>query len=256
MIDPIYVLSGAGVGFLVGLTGVGGGSLMTPALILLFGVHPITAVATDLLFAAATKTVGTVVHGANRAVDWRITLLLAAGSVPGTAVTLGVLALLGQPGPATQAVIERVLGAALVLSALSLLFRARILAWSAGRRDRRRIPAAPLTIATGLLLGVLVTLCSVGAGAIGATVLLMLYPGLPLVRIVASDIAHAVPLTLLAGVGHVLLGGTDWGLLGALLIGSVPAVILGSVLSHRMPERALRLLLAVVLLVTGARLVG
>jgi uncharacterized membrane protein YfcA len=254
MIDPAYVLSGALVGLLVGLTGVGGGSLMTPLLVLLFGVHPTTAVATDLLFAAATKTVGTAVHGANRAVEWRIALLLAAGSLPGMAVTLGVLAMLGAPGPATQALVARVLGASLVLSGLSLLLRARLLAWTRRRAGGRRVPTAALTIATGWLLGVLVTLSSVGAGAIGATVLLMLYPGLPLVRIVASDIAHAVPLTLLAGAGHVLLGGTDWALLGALLIGSVPAVILGSALSHRMPERALRLLLAAVLLVTGARL--
>jgi uncharacterized membrane protein YfcA len=148
-----------------------------------------------------------------------------------------------------------------VLSALALLLRPRILAWAATRRAGsqgapHRVPASTLTVATGLLLGILVTLCSVGAGAIGATVLLLLYPRLPLVRIVASDIAHAVPLTLLAGAGHWMLGGTDWPLLAALLLGSVPAVILGSLLSHRVPEAALRLLLAAVLLATGARLLA
>jgi uncharacterized protein len=255
-IDPLYSLSGFFVGLLVGQTGMGGGSLMTPILVLLFGVHPATAVGTDLLYAAATKSAGTLVHGFNRTVDWRIVGRLAAGSVPATIVTLLITARFDLNGQAASHVISCVLGTMLVLTALSLVFRRQFIALAGGRLDRlspRWI--AMLTVLIGFVLGVLVTLSSVGAGAIGVTVLLLLYPRLPMAVIVGSDIAHAVPLTLVAGVGHWWLGSVDWPLLGGLLSGSIPGIIVGSYLAVRVPELVLRPILAVTLVIIGGRLV-
>jgi uncharacterized membrane protein YfcA len=255
-IDPLFTLSGFIVGLLIGQTGMGGGSLMTPLLILVFGVHPTTAVGTDLLYAAATKTVGTLVHGFNQTVNWRIVGRLAAGSVPATAVTLLLISRFDISGGTASRVISTVLGGMLLLTALSLIFRRRFLAM-AGDRLMGAAPhhTATLTVLTGLVLGVLVTISSVGAGAIGMTVLLLLYPRLPTVNIVGSDIAHAVPLTLLAGVGHWYIGSVDWPLLSALLTGSVPGIIVGSYLSTRLSDTVLRPVLAVTLMVVGGRLV-
>ena len=257
LIDPSYAASGLGVGLLVGLTGVGGGSLMTPLLVLLFGVHPTTAVGTDLLFAAVTKSVGTAAHGLGGAVEWRVTGRLAAGSVPATAACVLALSRLGTPGPAVEHLIAVVLGVALLLTAGSLLFRARLVAYVARRFGAPRPErAAALTVATGALLGVLVALSSIGAGALGVTVLVLLYPRLPTARIVGSDIAHAVPLTLIAGLGHWYLGAVDWALLASLLAGSVPGIVAGSLLAARVPELVLRPVLAGTLLLVGTRLVA
>jgi uncharacterized membrane protein YfcA len=255
-VDPLFALSGFFVGLLVGQTGMGGGSLMTPLLVLLFGVHPATAVGTDLLYASATKSVGTMVHGMNRTVDWQIVRRLAQGSVPATAATLFAIAQLDITSGSAAAVISTVLGIMLLLTALSLIFRHRFLQMFGQRLEHlpsRKI--ARLTILTGVLLGVLVTISSVGAGALGVTALLMLYPRLPTARIVGSDIAHAVPLTLAAGAGHWWLGSVDWPLLAALLTGSVPGIILGSYLSARVPDVVLRPILAATLMVVGGRLV-
>jgi uncharacterized protein len=255
-VHPLYALSGFFVGLLVGQTGMGGGSLMTPLLILLFGVHPTTAVGTDLLYAAATKTVGTLVHGVNRTVNWRMVGRLAAGSVPATALTLLTISRFDITGSAASRIISSVLGVMLLLTALSLLFRRQFLA-VVGDRLTTVAPhrTALLTVLTGLALGVLVTISSVGAGAIGVTVLLLLYPRLPMVVIVGSDIAHAVPLTLLAGLGHWYLGSVDWPLLTSLLTGSVPGIIIGSYVSARVPDAILRPILAATLTVVGGRLV-
>jgi uncharacterized membrane protein YfcA len=255
-INPLYALSGFFVGLLVGQTGMGGGSLMTPILVLLFGVHPATAVGTDLLYASVTKTVGTAVHGLNHTVDWRIVRRLASGSVPMTLVTLLAISHWDIGGPASGRVISLVLGVMLLLTALSLIFRQPFLAVTGPTLDRlSRRGAARLTVATGAVLGVLVTLSSVGAGALGVTAMLLLYPEVPMAVIVGSDIAHAVPLTLVAGVGHWWLGSVDWPLLLSLLSGSVPGIILGSYLSVRVPEFVLRPILAVTLCVVGGRLV-
>ncbi|KVQ93033.1 sulfite exporter TauE/SafE family protein [Burkholderia ubonensis] len=255
-IDLLYSLSGLFVGILVGLTGVGGGSLMTPILVLLFGVHPATAVGTDLLYAAATKATGTLVHGLKGSVDWRITGRLAAGSVPASAVTLWILHTYGMHTPAAARLIQLVLGGALLLTSLALIFRPQLAALAA-RNPLTPSPARTLwsTVLTGAVLGVLVSMTSVGAGAIGVTVLLLLYPALATTRIVGSDIAHAVPLTLIAGMGHWLLGSVDWSMLLSLLIGSLPGIVIGSVLSTRAPERLLRNLLASTLVAVGLRLV-
>lgn len=257
MVDPLYVLSGFGVGFLVGMTGVGGGSLMTPLLILLFGIHPTTAVGTDLLFAASTKVVGSAIHASARTIDWALVALLAAGSVPATAATLVLLSWIDLKGVAAQHAITLILGAVLLVTALFLLggrairqrYEERLL-----KLDRRTSRA--LTIALGVVMGVLVTLTSVGAGAIGVTVLLILHPKMPAGRVVGSDIAHAVPLTLLAGAGHWLLGTIGWSLLGTLLLGSVPGIGLGSYLATRTRDAVVRIALASVLTIVGVRLLG
>ena len=255
-INPLYSLSGLVVGALVGFTGVGGGSLMTPLLVLVFGIHPATAVGTDLLYAGLTKIGGTAVHAYNRAVDWRIVGKLAAGSVPAAALTLLLLNHFGKDSQSVGAIITSVLGFALILTAATLLFRRwllRKLANALERRSTRQITA--LTIALGAVLGALVSLSSVGAGAIGVTALLTLYPKMPTVRIVGSDIAHAVPLTLIAGAGHWWIGSVDWSLLISLLIGSLPGIAIGSALASKVPDRVLRPVLAGTLALIGGKLV-
>jgi uncharacterized membrane protein YfcA len=255
-IDRGFVFSGFVVGLLIGQTGMGGGALMTPILVLIFGVHPSTAVGTDLLYASATKTAGTLVHGLNHTVDWRIVARLASGSVPATIVTLVVISQFDVTGPTSARIIALVLGTMLLLTALSLIFRRWFLAL-VGPILERVSPrkAARLTIITGIVLGCLVTISSVGAGALGVTALLMLYPRVPMAIIVGSDIAHAVPLTLVAGVGHWWLGSVDWPLLSSLLSGSIPGIVLGSYLSAHIPDAILRPILAVTLIVVGGRLV-
>jgi uncharacterized membrane protein YfcA len=255
-IDPRFSLSGLLVGLLVGQTGMGGGSLMTPLLVLAFGIHPATAVGTDLLYASATKGAGTLVHGLNSTVDWRIARRLAYGSLPGTALTLLVLSEIHLNEQEQGRAVSLVLGVMLILTALALLARARILVWAGPWLDRIT-PArqAGLTVLTGLGLGVLVTMSSVGAGALGVTALLLLYPRAPMAVIVGTDIAHAVPLTLLAGMGHWYLGSVDGGLLVSLLTGSIPGIVLGSWLAARMPEVVLRPILALTLAAVGVRIV-
>ena len=254
-INPLYSVSGFAVGFLVGMTGVGGGSLMTPLLILLFGIHASTAVGTDLLYACATKTCGTAVHGLLHTVDWRVVRRLAAGSVPATALTILALSYFDTQGHAANRLITTLLALALLTTSLALLFRRQILArYSARLETLSAGRTSTLTMLVGAALGVMVTISSVGAGALGVTMLLLLYPKLPTARIVGSDIAHAVPLTLIAGVGHWALGSIDWPLLGSLLVGSLPGIVLGSYMSYRVPDVALRLTLAAVLFVVAIRL--
>jgi len=255
MIEPLYVVSGFGVGLLVGMTGVGGGSLMTPLLILLFGIHPATAVGTDLLYAAATKTGGSVVHGWARSIHWPAVIRLASGSIPASILTLVVLWQLDLSGESSRSLVNLVLCFALILTATSLLFRKAIIAryrWRLEQLDPRSTTRA--TVLVGAALGVLVSISSVGAGAVGVTALLLLYPRLPMTRIVGSDIAHAVPLTLVAGIGHWATGAIDWHLLGVLLIGSLPGIVIGSYCAHRVPETALRLVLAATLILVAGNL--
>jgi uncharacterized membrane protein YfcA len=253
-INWLYAAAGLLVGLLVGLTGVGGGSLMTPLLILLFGFAPVTAVGTDQLFASVTKSAGSVVHGVNRTVDWRIVGRLASGSVPAAIVTLLALYYLRVSGNSANILVTKVLSVALAITALSLILRP----WIFSLYKRRfgtlgEAATTRLTILTGLVLGVLVSLTSVGAGALGVTALLLLYPDIPVGRIVGSDIAHAVPLTLVAGLGHWLQGTVNLHLLGSLLVGSLPGIFIGSLLVPRIPEIYLRVLLALVLLFVAYR---
>ena len=253
-ITPLYSLAGLLVGLIVGLTGVGGGSLMTPLLVLAFNFHPATAVGTDLLYASATKAVGTSVHGWRGTVDWKVVLRLATGSVPATVLTLLALGYASKP-PATDHILSVILGATLMLSALTTLFRGRIVAMLSPRvGEVPRERSIAFTIVLGAVLGVLVSLTSVGAGALGMTALLILYPRLPVNRLVGSDIAHAVPLTLIAGIGHWLLGSVDGSLLVSLLIGSIPGIVVGSLIASRVSDRILTPILAAVLTIVGFRL--
>jgi len=239
------------VGSLVGLTGVGGGSLMTPLLVLLFGFHPSTAVGTDLLYASVTKSVGTAVHHKGQTVDWKIVGGLASGSIPAAIVTLFIMSRVGTTGANSSLILNLLLGAALLLTSFAVFFRPwagdHIEAMAESRVTR-------WTIALGATLGVLVSITSVGAGALGTTALLILYPKLPIARIAGSDIAHAVPLTLIAGIGHWMMGSVDFDLMGALLIGSVPGIIMGSFLATRSSDSVLRPILAVTLLIVSIRL--
>jgi uncharacterized protein len=254
-LQPAYSMAAFVVGVLVGMTGVGGGSLMTPILILLFGIHPATAVGTDLLHAAVTKSAGSVVHGRNRTIEWRLVRRLAAGSIPTTIATIAVLSVIGIDGPLAGALINAVLALALMVTAMTLVFRNRLIARYSplcGALADRQIAA--ITVAVGAAIGVLVSISSVGAGAIGVTALVLLYPKLPAARIVGSDIAHAVPLTLAAGIGHWFLGSIDFTIFTSLIIGSVPGILLGSYAAVRVPDRALRLVLAVTLLAVATKL--
>jgi uncharacterized membrane protein YfcA len=254
-IIPAYSVSGFAVGVLVGLTGVGGGSLMTPLLVLLFHIHPATAVGTDLLYASITKSAGIVVHGLGGRVDWRIVGRLSSGSAPAAVLTILVMRAAGLGGEGGSALITFLLGVALMLTAVTLIFRNQIVAF-AGRHIREPDPpqTAWMTVVVGAVLGVLVSLSSVGAGALGVTALVLLYPKLPMARIVGSDLAHAIPLTLIAGVGHWFLGSIDWVLLGSLLVGSIPGVIIGSYVSGLVPDWVLRPILATTLLLVGSKL--
>jgi len=255
LIHPLYSLSGFIVGLLVGLTGVGGGSLMTPLLVILFGIPATTAVGTDLLYACITKSVGTAVHGFSGTVDWPIVGKLAAGSIPATVLTLLILSRHQGQLDRSSNTITSVLGVALICTAISIVFRKWILdtfASVAGKLNSRG--RTFFTVLSGIVLGILVSLSSVGAGAIGVTFLLILYPKMPAGKLVGSDIAHAVPLTLIAGIGHWFLGSIDGLLLLSLLVGSVPGIIVGSYISSRVPDKLLRPVLAGTLAVVGAKL--
>ena len=254
--NPFYSLAGFLVGALVGMTGVGGGSLMTPILVLLFNFHPVTAVGTDLLSASVTKTVGTAVHGKQPTVDWHIVGGLALGSVPAAVATLFVMSRLhtlsGNP-----LVLNIMLGVVLLLTAFAVFFRPWIVARAGPHFSG--LPEARIshwTVLLGAVLGILVSVTSVGAGALGTTALLLLYPRLPVARIAGSDIAHAVPLTLIAGTGHWLMGSVDFGLMLALLAGSIPGIIVGSLLGSRSSDALLRPVLAITLLVVSVKLLA
>jgi hypothetical protein len=254
----LVALSGACVGGVVGLTGIGSGALTTPILVLLFGVPPSAAVGTALMVASITKAFGTVIHGRYGAIDWMVVRRLAAGSLPAAALTALALASFGHERLANGLVVQ-VLGLALILTASGLLFKRRLL--DLGRQLRARTPvnfkrAQPaLTLIAGFVLGVLVTLTSVGAGALGTVVLVGLYPDrMKPATLVGTDLAHALPLGLVAGMGHLVLGNVERELLAPLLVGSIPAVCLGAMLSTRVPDLVLGRAIAIVLGITGVRL--
>ncbi|MEQ1628901.1 MAG: sulfite exporter TauE/SafE family protein [Gallionella sp.] len=257
--DWMYTLSGFAVGLIVGLTGVGGGSLMTPLLVMFFGVSPATAVGTDLLYAALTKTVGGWVHSKRGTVDWKVFGLLAMGSLPAAAVTIILLKVLALDEKTLRSLVTSVLSVALLATACALLFKEQIKKLARRKDGRvyelhhRYLPAA--TIATGVVVGSLVTISSIGAGVLGTVALLFLYPRMSSVKIVGTDIVHAVPLTALAGMGHMALGTVNLVLLGSLLLGSLPGIYIGSHLSSKVPEKVLRPVLAVMLLIIGLKMV-
>jgi len=251
-----YALAGLLVGFIVGLTGVGGGSLMTPLLIMVFGISPATAVGTDLLYASLTKATGVWVHARRGNVEWKLVGWMSAGSIPAAVIALLSLHFIGVDSQPVGGLITGALGVALILTALAILFREQLqkLGQRGGATAVRHSPVTA-TIITGAVIGALVALSSVGAGALGVAALFWLYPLLPASRIVGSDIAHAVPLTLVAGLGHSFMGTVDWQILLNLLIGSLPGIYLGSHLSGKIAERWLRPALASMLVIVGGKLV-
>ena len=255
VMDWLAIVSGFGIGAIVGMTGVGGGSLMTPLLISVFKLSPAVAIGTDLWFAAATKSGGAWAHHRHGHVDYRIAGLLLAGSIPASIATVALMHLTGiTKGWAST--LTFALGIALLLTAVTVAYRSfwhglalKLERWLPPRRQMI------LTVAAGVLLGVLVSLSSIGAGAVGATLILLLYPRLPAHRLVGTDIAHAVPLTLVAGIGHASLGHVEWTLLGPLLIGSLPGIWLGAQLTKSMPEPLVRALLCVSLVAAGLKVI-
>lgn len=251
-------LSGFGVGLLVGLTGVGGGSLMTPLLTLLLGYAAPVAVGTDLAFAAITKSFGTVAHRSHGHVKWHIVRRLTLGALPAALVTIVFLKRLGGIDDGALHVIKLTIAASVLLTVLSLLFRAKLLGalrahpnWQLTGRAQ-----AVATVLVGAVIGVLVTISSIGAGAVGATLILMLYPQLEPAEVAGTDIAYAVPLTAIAALGHIWLETVHWALLGSLLIGSLPGIWLGAKLTRHLPERIVRGALAATLTLAAVKLVG
>ncbi len=253
--DLGYIVAGFVVGFLVGLTGVGGGSLMTPILLLFFHIKPAVAVGTDLLFASITKSVGIFAHGKLGNIDWRIVKLLALGSVPASIITVLILKTIDIESSTAIDTIKFWLGIALIVTSIAVLLREKLVAYAKNERWLPEQLVAPLTILLGIILGSLVTLTSVGAGALGVTALILLYPHKKITTIVGTDIAHAVPLTLVAGLGHAAIGTINYELLGTLLIGSIPGIYLGSHFSSKVAEHWLRIALAAILIYVGFKLI-
>ncbi|MES2501998.1 MAG: sulfite exporter TauE/SafE family protein [Pseudomonadota bacterium] len=249
-----YICAGFVVGLLVGLTGVGGGSLMTPILLIFFNVKAAVAVGTDLLYASITKSVGIFAHGKLGNIDWKIVRLLAYGSIPASLLTLLYLKDLDIASDHAVSSIKFWLGIALLLTSISVLFRNQLAKLSKTGHWINPQYTPALTVILGIILGFLVTLTSVGAGALGVTALLILYPKISITKIVGTDVAHAVPLTLVAGLGHASLGTVDYSLLGTLLIGSIPGIWIGSHLSAKVAEHWVRTLLALILVYVGQKL--
>jgi len=251
-----YIIAGAAVGFAVGLTGVGGGSLMTPIL-LLFGFPPQMAVGTDLLYAAVTKSGGVLIHRRQGTIRWRIVLALYCGSIPASLITIYFLNTVFTDSANYANLLTTVLGFMLIITSTVLLFKKKLIAGSdtntTGLLATMQKHALGYTVVMGVALGVLVTLSSVGAGAFGAAVLLILYPRLPAINVIGTDLTHAVPLTLVAGIGHLFLGNVNFMLLGSLLIGSLPAIYVGTKVGVRMPENIIQPILAITLMTLGIK---
>lgn len=251
----LYILAGASVGFAVGLTGVGGGSLMTP-LLLMFGFPTNVAIGTDLIYAAVTKAGGVVSHSRQKTIEWPLVAKLAAGSLPASILTIIILNIyFDEPGH-YQDILITTLGCMLILTSCVLLFKRKLQNLNSQNTSSERFTyryRTPLTILMGILLGICVTLSSVGAGAFGAAILLLLYPAMHSIKIIGTDIAHAVPLTLIAGIGHMSLGNVDFALLASLLIGSLPAIHIGTKLGKRLPDKILQPALASILFMIGVK---
>lgn len=259
-INWINCVAGFGVGVLVGLTGVGGGSITAPIMILVFGIAPNTAVGTDLWFACITKVFGAAVHGNKGSIDRQVLRRMFLGSLPAAALTLNWLWVTGTTQSHNQ-LMFKTLGITLILTSIAAAFRGRIHAFGERMRGSRPIEfkkAQPvLTVVAGAILGFLVTFTSIGAGALGAVMLLYLYPfRLNASKLVGTDIAHAIPLTLLAGIGHLFLGNVNWELLAGLLIGSIPGIALGSIASSYAPDKIVRSAIYVMLVAVGLKMLG
>ncbi|CAN7153016.1 sulfite exporter TauE/SafE family protein [Pseudoduganella sp. LjRoot289] len=256
--DLSFIASGFAVGLLVGMTGVGGGSLMTPILTLLFGISPSVAVGTDLAFAAVTKSAGTFTHRLRGTVRWDIVRLLCMGAIPAAIVAAIGLKQFGALDKEIALVIRYSIAGSVLLTVVAILFRGKMLAWINAHPERQLQGRAldTATVVCGAVLGILVTISSIGAGAVGATLLVMLYPRLSPAEVAGTDIAYAVPLTAVAAFGHWWLGSVNWMLLLTLLIGSVPGITIGSWFARAVPERVLRGLLAATLTGVAVKLLA
>jgi uncharacterized membrane protein YfcA len=252
-----YIVAGFAVGTLVGLTGVGGGSLMTPLLTLLFGVAPGVAVGTDLAFASVTKVAGTAAHRSRGNVQWHVVRRLCLGALPAAVLATLALKKFGALTPEIGQFIRYSIAGSVALTVIALLFRARMQNWVIAHPEKQLQgkSLAAATVVSGILLGTLVTVSSIGAGAVGATLLVLLYPRLSPAEIAGTDIAYAVPLTAIAAFGHWWLGSIDWMLLLTLLVGSIPGITIGSLAARRVPEKLLRALLALTLTTVAIKLV-
>jgi len=259
-LELIHVAAGSLVGFVIGLTGVGGGSLMTPILVLGFGIAPAIAVGTDLLYAALTKCSGVLFHHKNNTVDWKIVGLLGAGSIPSALITVVVLEQFKSSGFNADNLMMMTLSVMLILTSIIVLIKGRLVSYVGHHHGDSSVVRtlkqyrAHITVLSGVTLGILVTISSVGAGAIGSAILFLLYPNKKPISIVGTDIAHAVPLTAIAGLGHLHLGTVDFDLLTGLLLGGVPAVYLGSFIGQYIPDNWLRAVIALLLFAMGLKL--
>ncbi|OTG80778.1 hypothetical protein B9T31_15870 [Acinetobacter sp. ANC 4558] len=266
MFGPLeFILAGILVGFCVGVTGVGGGSLMTPILITLFRIEPHIAIGTDLLYAAISKFCGSLVHAKKMNIVWPIVLWLSVGSIPASFATHWVLDHYLSQSTHYKMVLTIVLGFMLTLTGISIMFRGYIEQFFEKFRKNKETEITQniqeireqaknkrvYIIVMGIILGVFVTLSSVGAGAFGIMALILMFPNLPMIRIIGSDVVHAVLLTFVAGLGHMSSGNVDFELLGWLLFGSIPAIIVGTLISSRLPERYIRKILGVTLFALG-----
>lgn len=260
MVDAVqFILAGMLVGFCVGITGVGGGSLMTPMLISLFKIEPHIAIGTDLIYASISKLCGSAVHAKKLNVVWPIVLWLSIGSIPASFATHWVVEQYLSQSTQYKALLTIVLGFMLTLTGISIIFRSKIEKFFNRFRDQQ-LQSEELTftgkrrayiIIMGVVLGIFVTLSSVGAGAFGVMALILMFPNLPMIRIIGSDVAHAVLLTFVAGVAHMSSGNVDFHLLGWLLIGSIPAIMFGTLISSKLPEKIIRKILGITLFLLG-----
>ncbi|CDG84537.1 conserved hypothetical protein [Janthinobacterium agaricidamnosum NBRC 102515 = DSM 9628] len=239
------------------MTGVGGGSLMTPLLTLLFGVAPSVAVGTDLAFASITKSAGTLTHRLRGTVRWDIVKLLCCGALPAAVAATLALKSFGALTPGIGQVIRYSIAGSVLLTVVALVFKSKMMAWMNAHPEKQLQgkQLASATVISGAVLGVLVTVSSIGAGAIGATLLVLLYPSMSSAEVAGTDIAYAVPLTAIAALGHWWLGSIHWALLFSLLIGSLPGITLGSWVARSVPEKFLRVLLAMTLTSVAIKLI-
>lgn len=255
----MFIVSGFLVGMLMGLTGVGGGAVMTPVLLLLFGMPMTTAIGTDLWFASLSKSIAVGMHHNTNLIDWQVVKHMWYGSLPAAAITI-LLMKYGYLG-GNPATLKTAIGSAVILTALSMAFKQQLhdIGQHFRLSDARHFKQwqIPLTIFAGVLLGVMVSLTSIGAGAFGAVIMTYLYPlRLTPHKLVATDIAHAIPLTMIAGMGHLIIGNVDFKLLGLLMIGSVPGVVLGVMLSTRLPQNVLKWGVIICLLIVGFKMIS
>jgi uncharacterized membrane protein YfcA len=259
-LELIYIAAGGFVGFIIGLTGVGGGSLMTPILVLGFGITPSIAVGTDLLYAAITKANGVFFHHRNKTIDWKVAGLLGSGSIPSSIITILCLEQIRDQGINYDSIMMAALSFMLILTAIIIMIKNKLLAWAHNGNSRSRFVKIVqrfrphITVCCGITLGILVTISSVGAGAIGSAILFLLYPSKKPISIVGTDLAHAIPLTAIAGSGHMHFGTVDFHLLTGLLAGGIPAIYIGSYIGKKLPDYLLRPIIALLLLLMGIKL--